>query len=431
MKIMKKLLVLLIGLSICASLSAFDVADFDTTYSALNAPFTKTSARVNAMGGAGLAVFNNQDSLYMNPASLGEKGLVFNLPNFALTLYNIKEGYVDSGLIDTALDDPSKIMDMDYLLGSEGFVFGDNGLLSILSGFGRNKLATIDAGVGMKLGRFAFALDTQINLNTYLPYGDGVIDINIYPQVDVAATFGFGFRFFRDSAINFDVGVSAALQMRAFMEVTNASALMGDVGSSNSEGSDPLEIITGKPMYIGWAVPLTVGVNVNFPFGFTIANVVSNIHLINGGFNYIQTSYDSAKDDVFGTVSDVFGEELFTVKSPVNYSVGLGWAPNLGWFEWILDPTFAIDVVDVIGLVDDFSTTNFLMRLKAGVELQMFKTFELRAGLNGGYVSIGGGINLFNVIHCEVAYYWNEFGDVLGEKDVDALTIRFNIGWER
>ena len=39
MKIMKKLLILLIGLSICASLSAFDVADFDTTYSALNAPF--------------------------------------------------------------------------------------------------------------------------------------------------------------------------------------------------------------------------------------------------------------------------------------------------------------------------------------------------------------------------------------------------------
>ncbi len=392
----------------------------DPVYSALNAPFTKTSARVSSMGGAGLAVFNNQDALYMNPASLGEKGLVFNLPNVSLTLYNIKDVYVDSGLSDALVDDPGKLTDQDFLTGDllDSFV-------NTLTAGGRNRLATIDAGVGMKLGRFAFGLDSQINLNTYNTYG--VSALSVIPQVDVAATFGLGFRFFRDSAINLDVGVSAALQMRAFMEAVSIRTFADAFG----EGSKPTDILGSHPVAIGWAVPLTVGVNINFPFGFTIANVVSNIHLINGGFNYVVTDYNSLADDYMGAFTDVFGESEFVMKSPVNYSVGLGWAPDLGWFEWILDPTIAIDVVDVIGLVDDFSTTNFLMRLKAGVELQMFKAFELRAGLNGGYVSIGGGINLFNVIHCEVAYYWNEFGDVLGEKDVDALTIRFNIGWER
>lgn len=422
---MKKIRVfILLIIVFTASLSTLYSAEFNPVgkdeYNVMTLPFSKTSARVNSMGGAGLAVFNNQDALYMNPASLGEKGLVFNLPNVSLTLYNIKNVYVDSGLSDTLVDDPGKLTDQDFLTGDLLDQF-----INVLTESGKNKLATIDAGVGMKLGRFAFGIDSQINLNTF-NFG-GPTGLNVIPQVDVAATFGLGFRFFRDSAINFDVGVSAALQMRAFLEAVGISTFADAFG----EGSKPTDILGSHPVAIGWAVPLTVGVNVNFPFGFTIANVVSNIHLINGGFNYVVTDYNSLADDYMGAFTDVFGESEFVMKSPVNYSVGLGWAPDLGWFEWILNPTIAIDVVDVIGLVDDFSTTNFLMRLKAGVELQMFKAFELRAGLNGGYVSIGGGINLFNVIHCEVAYYWNEFGDVLGEKDVDALTIRFNIGWER
>ena len=416
-------IILILGMML-SSMSVFAAVSFnpvgDETYSALEAPFTKTSARVASMGGAGLAVFNNQDSLYLNPASLGEKGLVFNVPNFALTLYNIKSVYVDSGLSKALLEDMGKLTDTEFLTGDllDSFI-------NVLTASGRNKLATIDAGFGTKLGRFAFALDSQVNLNTFNTYG--VSGLNVIPQVDVAATFGLGFRFFRDSAFNFDVGVSASLQMRAFMKAVGINTFADAFG----EGGDPADLIGSQPVAIGWAVPLTVGININMPFGFTLANVVSNIHLINGGFNYIVTDYNSITGDYTGAVSDVFGESAFVMKSPVNYSIGLGWAPDLGWFEWILDPTFAIDVVDVIGLVDDFSTTNFLTRLKAGVELQMFKAFELRAGLNGGYVSIGGGINLFNVIHCEVAYYWNEFGDVLGEKDVDALTIRFNIGWER
>ena len=424
---MKKLITFSLAIML-SCVSAFASTSFNPfednigTYSALEAPFTKTSARVASMGGAGLAVFNNQDSLYMNPASLGEKGLVFNVPNFALTLYNIKDVYVDSGLSDALVKDFTKIMDVDYLTGDLLSSF-----IEVLTASGRNKLATIDAGIGTKLGRFAFALDSQVNLNTFNTYG--VSGLNVIPQVDVAATFGLGFRFFRDSAFNFDVGVSASLQVRAFMKAVDINTFSDAFKSGSTEKS--LEILGSNPVYIGWAVPLTVGININMPFGFTLANVVSNIHLINGGFNYIVTDYNSIADDYTGAVSDVFGESAFVRKSPVNYSIGLGWAPDLGWFEWILDPTIAVDVVDVIGLADEFNTIGFLSRLKAGIELQMFKVLELRAGLNGGYISVGAGVNLFNVIHCEVGYYWNEFGDVLGQKDVDALTIRFNIGWER
>ena len=409
------------------SQEAFTPPTQDKYDNVLSSTFTKTSARISAMGGAGLAVFNNQDSLYINPASLGAKGLVFNTPNVAVTLYNIKDAYVDTGLLENVIKDPNSITDMDYLTGELL-----PGVIGVLGASGYNKLATVDAGIGFKAGRFAFAVDSQVNLNTYVPFNGGTADLQVIPQVDVAATMGIGIRFMRDKAFNIDVGVSAALQMRAFMQSFNAMDALDSFNSAD-ENFDPASLFNTKPIAIGWAVPLTVGVNINMPFGFTIANVVSNIQLVNGGYNYVfQDSYENFIDDPMGVFENVFtGPTSFVAETPFCYSVGFGWSPDLGGWEWLIDPTVAIDVVDVVGLFENLSTNSFLSRLKVGAELQFFKFLELRGGLNSGYVSLGAGINLFNVIHLEASYYWNEFGDVLGGKDVDALTIRFNILWER
>ena len=429
---MKKFVIVLL-IALCA-FSALYAADDpftplkqDQYDNVLSSPFTKTSARINAMGGAGLAVFNNQDSLYINPASLGAKGLVFNTPDVAVTLYNIKDAYVDTGLLENVIKDPNSITDMDYLTGELL-----PGVIGVLGASGNNKLATVDAGIGFKAGRFAFAVDSQVNLNTYVPFNGGTADLQVIPQVDVAATMGIGIRFMRDKAFNFDVGVSAALQMRAFMQSFNAMDALDSFNSAD-ENFDPASLFSTKPIAIGWAVPLTVGVNINMPFGFTIANVVSNIQLVNGGYNYVvQESYNDFVDDPMGTVSGIFtNDAVYTAKSDFIYSAGIGWSPDLGGWEWLIDPTIAVDVVDIVGLVQDPSLNTFLYRLKAGAEIQLFKFLELRGGLNSGYATLGAGINLFNVIHLEASYYWNEFGQQLGAQPVDALTIRVNIGWER
>ena len=369
------------------------------------------------MGGAGIAVQNNADSLYINPASLGAKGLVFNIPNVAVTLYNIKS-YNDEGILDTIIDDPTGIMD------NAGSIAG--GLLqSDVFNLGRNKLATIDAGIGFKAGRFALAVDTQVNLNVY--NDDGNLDsLKIIPQVDVALTTGLGLRFFRDNAINFDVGFSAGLNLRAFTRAVDYDTVMDMF--ENDKGVD--DILGSHTTAIGWAVPLSFGVNVNFPFGFTISAVASNINIINGGYNFKQTDFNKIQDDPMGEIFSAIGADEFTAKSDMNLALGFGWAPDLGGWEWLADPTVAIDFVDLIGLFDDFSLNSFLARLKMGAEIKLFKVLEVRGGLNGGYVSLGLGVNLFKVIHLEASYYWNEFGETLGDKDVDAFTIRANIFWE-
>ena len=258
---MKKFVIVLL-IALCA-FSALYAADDpftplkqDQYDNVLSSPFTKTSARINAMGGAGLAVFNNQDSLYINPASLGAKGLVFNTPNVAVTLYNIKDAYVDTGLLENVIKDPNSITDMDYLTGELL-----PGVIGVLGASGNNKLATVDAGIGFKAGRFAFAVDSQVNLNTYVPFNGGTADLQVIPQVDVAATMGIGIRFMRDKAFNFDVGVSAALQMRAFMQSFNAMDALDSFNSAD-ENFDPASLFSTKPIAIGWAVPLTVGLNI-------------------------------------------------------------------------------------------------------------------------------------------------------------------------
>lgn len=416
----KTVLILLVAL-MSASVFAVDFDFENPAYTSLNTPFTRTSARMNAMGGAGLAIFTNQDSLYINPASLGGKGLVFNTPSFSLTLYNIKNGYVDSGILDTIIEDPSAVSDQDFLMNNVV-----NGVIGMLSTAGRNKLATVDAGVGFKFGRFAFALDSQVNLNTYLPVGSGTTDIQIVPQVDIAATLGLGLRFMRDNAINFDVGISTQLNIRAFLNAVGFDSVM----SAMNESGDIMSAFDSMPIAIGWALPLTVGVNVNFPFGFTISNVVSNINLINGGYNYVvQDSYNDFVDDpVDSILSPLQNDPVFTAKSDAIWSIGFGWHPEYS-LDWLAKPTVAVDVVDLVGLFGDFSMTNFLARLKLGAELELLNFIELRAGLNGGYTSVGVGFNIL-IFHVEASYYWNEFGNVLGEKDVDALTLRFNLLWE-
>ena len=402
---------MLIAVLSCSTLFAeFSWTDEEYGY-VLSAPFRKTSARVMAMGGAGIAVQNNADALYMNPASLGAKGLVFNIPNVAFTLYNIKD-FNDMGLIDSIIEDPESVLDS----------VGDM-INSDLLDYGRNNLAKIDAGVGFKAGRFALAVDTQVNLNLYNSVG-GFEYLNIIPQVDVAFTTGFGWRFLRDNAINFDVGFSLGLNLRAFTESISFSTL----ADAADAGMDSL--MTNHMTAIGWALPLSLGVNVNFPFGFTISVAASNIQLVNGGYNYKQTNFDKIKDDPMGEIFSAIGADEFTAKSDMNLALGFGWAPDLGGWEWLADPTVAIDFVDLIGLFDDFSLNSFLARLKMGAEIKLFKVLEVRGGLNGGYVSLGLGVNLFKVIHLEASYYWNEFGETLGDKDVDAFTIRANIFWE-
>ncbi len=414
---MKKLLTILIIISF--ALTSVFAAELDPeknpNFKIVSRPFIKTSARMESMGGAGLAVFSNQDSLWVNPASLGEKGLVWNVPNVSLSLYNTKD-LIDTGIIDDAMSG----------------AIGDNvgayltDILSIYGLPGEQKIATIDMGLGVKWGRFAMATDVQINLNSNIPENNpSITELQILPQVDIAQSFGLGLRFFRDNSINFDVGVSARLALRGYFDSVKATDV---TDMMDQEDSDLMSLVMDRPLALGFAVPIDAGINVNFPFGFSLGAVARNLN----GTYYMTVEQEGINGmDGFGDYfKTAFAMDGFKMKTPWSLDLGFGWTPDYK-LQWLGDITIAADFVDVVGFFKDMSLSNMWIHTRFGAEVELFKVFEVRAGLNQGYVTIGAGVNLFNVIHLEASYYTKEFGTQLGDKPVDVLTIRANIGWER
>ena len=409
MKATNKIITLIIIMVL--SVSALFAADSmlpqdDVTYNLVTNRFSKTSARILSMGGAGIAVRSNQDALYVNPASLGEKGLVWNVPNVAVTIYNTRD------MIATGIADNYKNISDEMGKYTEA-------LIGILGKPGNNKIATVDAGVGVKLGRFALALDTQANFNTYTP-PTSVLDIAVVPQVDVVASTGLGLRFLRDSSVNFDVGFAARFNLRAYYEKVDINTVMD---AMNNSGNFIKSLQESKPVMVGYSIPIDFGANLNVPGGVTFSAVLRNV---NGNFKFSQ--YESLKA-AQNNAKDVLKSKL-KVESPMSLDFGFGWKPKFG-LSWLADPNIAIDFVDTVGFFKNMSFSNMFTHLRAGIELQLLSVFELRAGLNQGYVSLGLGVNLMNIIHLEASYYRLEFGKNVGDKPIDAITIRTNIFWER
>ncbi len=410
---MKKLLtILLLTIMVLSSVIAVDAIDPKTqdAYRSLLSPYKKTSARIEAMGGAGLVGFSNQDALYINPASLGNKGVVLNTPNLAITLYNFQEIY-KAGIADEIFKNLNKVNDPDFLSGVAAELLNTNIFVK-----NRNALLGVDGGIGFKFGRFALAFDVQSKILTYNTDRQTLSTVFI-PTIDAVASTGLGLRFFRDSAVNFDVGVAARFNVRAFSQAINADKFIG--------ADDPAAEIKATPMYVGFAIPIDVGVNLNLPLGFSFGTVLRNI---NGKFS---VAANANYEDMMNAGTKLFSQKDFTFETPMQLDFGFAWNPYFGKVSTFINPSVVVDFVDLIPVFQNFSGESILRSIRAGVEVELLRTVELRAGINQGYYTIGAGFNLFNVLHLEASYYRQEFGKNLGDLPVDALTIRFNTFWER
>ena len=59
--------------------------------------------------------------------------------------------------------------------------------------------------------------------------------------------------------------------------------------------------------------------------------------------------------------------------------------------------------------------------------VRLLSLLDVRYGINKGYQSIGVGFDLL-VFHIDANYYTFEYGASLGDKPIDALSLRFSIG---
>ncbi len=403
-------------LLVVAPIAATDYSPANLTYKQTGEPFMGTSTRVLSMGGAGIGVKGYYDSFLMNPANLAGGGFKLSLPAITVTAYNPK-AILESG----AIDDFQEGTDSGMLSGAQKF------LGTIKKGYG--DLVTTDASVVMSLGGFGLALEAQERIMTYKP-GVDLTATNLIAQVTTAATVGFGLNFeLVPNAISLDVGVSGKAVYKLYLEKQTASSIT-DMMSDDT--ADPAEkFLNDVPLAAGYALPLSAGVNLNLPVGLRVSAVARNY---NGAYSMeIFPSVNNWADNVLGTTfgddstdTTGFTSETFEFDSGWKLDAGLTWTPNLGS---MLKPIIAIDVLDVMslsGLEDDALARGFFNQTRLGASVRLLSFLDVRYGINKGYQSIGVGLDLL-IFHLDAAYYQLEYGNDLGDKPIDAVSLRFSL----
>ena len=381
--------------------------------------FRPISARVEGMGGAGIATATGADAFFMNPANLASRRFSLYLPAVTVTLYNPK-AIIDSGMIE----------DIQNNSDSESFAATMvNKYMGIIKA-GRGEALTTDIATSFTGGGFGFGVQIQEQLHTYSSDGQTTSD-KLIAEINAAATLGLGFRLnFIPNILSVDLGASARFTYKAYSDAIGATQIIALMDSD-----DPAQkFMAERPVAAGWAVPIDVGVNVNLPIGLRLSAVAKDL---NG--KYTMNDYTRSGDWINEMMEIAGAEAVYTGSAgtvtareytvPWTLDLGFGWVPNLGSFGNILRPSLSFDVVDVVKLAEEMETDEdaYLNHLKMGAEVKLLSMIDVRAGLNKGYISVGVGFDLL-VIHVDAAYSWREFGVEIGDKPIDALTVRFNLG---
>lgn len=423
---MKKAFLTILLLAACFSFAFagdIDVMDYSAD---IDFAYQPTFSRYNAMGQSGLAAAGRMDSFYTNPAALAEGRFGLNLPTVAVTMYNVQKLVSDekamtifNSIVDGTAEDNAELALAERMIKNLG------------SGY--NTLATIDAGVGAAFGSFGLGANAQLKLHTLSNGSSNVANVTIVPEVNVAQTVALGLNIIKTDALKLQIGAAGHFVYKAYLEGQNAGTLSSLLSDEDADVEQ--QLVWNTPVSGGYAVPIDFGVT------FSLANDAIRFSATANNLNgtYHMTSYDSfanMTNSVVGT--EVFTpeegyeakeSEKFEIKTPWTLNFGFAFAPNV-----IFKPVITADLIDMLGMVkslgsDSFKAEDLLLHLNAGAEVSIL-CFNLRAGVNRGYMSVGAGVGLLGM-RIDATYGWQEFGAELGDKPVDSFTIRFNLGYDK
>lgn len=424
---MKKVLLSFLVLAMCFSF-AF-AADKQTvfTYDDIDFTFQPTFTRYNAMGQSGLAAAGRMDSFYTNPAALAEGRFGLSLPTVAVTMYNIQKLVSDpeamtivNSMVDGTADDNAAVDLADRMIKNLG------------SGY--NTLATIDAGAGAAFGAFGLGANVQVKLHTLAKGSSNVANVKVIPEVNLAQTVALGLNIIKTDALKLQIGAAGHFVYKAYLQGQDA-ATVSSLLSGDDETDVQKELLWNTPTMGGYAVPVDLGVTLSL--ANDAVRLSATVNNLNG--TYHMSSYDSfanMTNSVAGT--EVFTpEEGYEAKESTEFEIETPWTLNFGFAfapKIIFKPVITADLVDMLGMVKSFGSDSFraedlLLHLNAGAEISVL-CFNLRAGINRGYMSVGAGVGLLGM-RVDATYGWQEFGAELGDKPVDSFTIRFNLGYDK
>lgn len=383
--------------------------------------FEPMSIRSMAMGGTGIAKGGRTDAYWLNPASLGDWEGQLSLPYLSLTVFNanrlLKDGF------------------FSYLgkgdMANAGVKFVD----SIKSGY--QDLARLDTGITFNIAGFGIGVNMQLKMSTL---GPGSVGSTVVAESNLVGSLGYGHKVEISDDLSISLGITTRFHYKAYTIPNISTGIAGGITASNLLGlfNDPSffmsTLISSIPVAGGFSIPIDFGMSLTLPLDFYFGMAIRNI---NANFKNMQT-YNGFSSLFYSLTGQTIGDKStaeslnrFSYSVPWSLDFGFAWEPKEKGFFYYIRPSITFDFVDTVSFITNSLTfESFVSHLKMGIELRMLKVLDLRAGINQGYPSLGIGFDLF-AFRCDVIYAIYEYGSVIGEKPLDALTIRFNIGFDR
>lgn len=416
---MKKLAIALF-LVLAVSFFAFAEDEPAVTYDDIDFSFSPTMTWYDSMGQSGLAKPERLDSFFTNPASIRGKGFRLDSPSFSVTMYNLEKLVSDPEAVDIF---------NKFIKGEASNDETTKFLVKLLDnlGSGHNLAAKMDLGLSARIGSVGFGANAQLKLHS-LNSGSNITSQTLIPEINITQTVGFGFRFIDSDALSLSAGASLHGVLKAYYKAISAGKIVSIFTGDENWGTT---LMWDTPVMGGWAIPFDLGVTLGlFNDTFTIAATANNINGIYHMKSYTGIGYmlnKEAPEDAPEEKDSV----AFDVKTPWSLNFGVAFAPKLGFFK----PVVTLDLIDMFELFKSFGSETFrasdlLLHMNFGAEVGLTDFIQLRAGVNRGFLSIGTGIWL-KFAQLDVSYGWQEFGAELGDKPVDALTIRFILGYDK
>ena len=416
---------ILILMVVVACTAVFAENEPPVVYEDIDFAFQPTSTRYDAMGQSGIALPTKLDSFFANPANLGVKrGFALSVPSFGVTFYNIQK----------MVEDEDAMANFNELINGNtdaALPFATKYLENL--GSGRNVIAKIDTGVGIKLGVIGLGTNLQVKLHA-MNEGTSVASQSIIPEVNIAQTVGLGLKIIDTNAFTFSAGISVHGVYKAYFKGIGGNKIISMVSGE----SDPQKtLLWDTPVMGGYALPVDVGVTIGLVKDqLTISATVNNL---NGkykmksysGAGYLVNSFSEGAIKVPEDVPEKKDSTDFELETPWTLNFGVAFAPDIS----VIQPVVTADLVDMYQLVksfnkDTFRASDLLLHLNLGAELGLLNIVKVRAGVNRGFMSVGAGIWL-PFAQIDASYGWQEFGVELGDKPVDALTVKVTLGYDK
>lgn len=385
-------------LSVVAMLLLLCRPAFATQYD--EEPFVPLSPVVIAEGGSFIANAQGYNAFFYNPAGFSRGSGVFTLSS-STWIYSRPD-----------------------LLASQIFqaVVGTQSSGSLLN-FVNSQVTTGGLGAGSSIGigyvGDGFGLGTALIVDSML-YGPTLLGVT----GDLTATLGFiggvSLPFDVGGGVKLHVGADVRPMIRIHAPISNGTAI--SILSALTTGGDLLSALNSSTAYYGSGIGLDLGAIAElgwFSLGLSIRDL--------GGtqFNYASNTFGAVTHSLASQAGFPSGSSVSdTYVIPMDVGLGFAVRPDLGRGNLFFDPVISFDMRDIIGAID--GSADFWTLLHAGAEIRLLSMFTVRAGLNQGYLTFGGGVKVW-FLDMNIAVFTQELGAYVGDRPSAGMSIGTDI----